>query len=109
MYSLYVTSYRLTRRRILGLVNYMHVTMHCVERLYALVTRPRHAAQARPGDWAGSGGGEPGVDDRDVAELARWRHTFAADGDGVLQCWNQDRVAVVYEEALEGLGQVQEP
>ncbi len=111
LHNLYVASYRLTRRRILGLVNYMHVTMHWVAGLYSLVT----LSPSRLGDW--STGREPGLEDRGMLDrdrlegmlaLARLRHSFDADSDGVLHCRNQDRVAVVYEGALEELARVED-
>ncbi len=97
LYNLYLTSYRMTRRRILGLLNYMHVATRWVSGLYALLAHPQAAPRAATG-----------VNARGAVELGRWRHSFFADEDGVLHCRNQDQVALVYEEALEELGRVED-
>ena len=92
LYSLHVTSLRIARRRLLGLVNYALVAAEWASGLHALA---QHNASAAPDAAA------RGVDEERVAELLRARHSFAIDEDGVVHCYGGDKVGVVYEEALE--------
>jgi hypothetical protein len=96
LYSLYVASFRLARRRILGLVNYLLVAAEWVSGLAAL---------AQP---AAGGAAVQGLDEGRVLELGQARHSFSIDDDGVVHCEGRDRVRVVYEEAVEAFRRLED-
>ena len=92
LYNLYLTSIRITRRRILGLLNYILVTTEWVCGFYSLIH-----------ETCANGAELTGLQDKKLMELAHARHTFSVDDFGVLHCEGRDKVCVVYEEAIDAL------
>jgi hypothetical protein len=98
LYSLYLTSLRLARRRLLGMVNYLYTIHQWISGLHALVCAPDIQMRDKV----------EGVDEQGVSRLLMLQHTYSVDSDGILSATDYRGVSVVYQQAVTALGEVED-